>query len=41
MADHKGTIIGRELDECLVQWGIDRILIMTVDNASANDSALD
>jgi hypothetical protein len=39
--DHKGQTIARELEECLVEWGIHRILTISVDNASANDTAID
>ena len=39
--DHKGITIGRALKECLVKWGISRLLTITVDNASANKKALD
>ncbi|XP_059453467.1 zinc finger BED domain-containing protein RICESLEEPER 2-like [Corylus avellana] len=41
VSDHKGITIGRALEECLVEWGISRLLTITVDNASANDKALD
>jgi hypothetical protein len=41
VADHKGQKIVRELEECLVEWGIHRILTISVDNASANDTAID
>jgi hypothetical protein len=41
VSDHKGITIGRALKECLVEWGISRILTITVDNATANDKDLD
>jgi len=41
VADHKGQTIARELEECLVEWGIHRILTISVDNASANDTVID
>jgi hypothetical protein len=41
MPNHKGQTIARELEECLVEWGIHRILTISVDNASANDTTID
>jgi hypothetical protein len=41
VSDHKGITIGRALEECLVEWGISRLLTITVDNASTNKKALD
>ena len=38
--NHKGESIGKLLEECVVDWGLDKILTITVDNASANDSGL-
>lgn len=40
IADHKGATISRVLLECLTEWGIERIFTITVDNATANTSAL-
>ena len=37
---HKGDDIGKSLIKSLVDWGLDRIMTVTVDNASANDSAI-
>jgi hypothetical protein len=39
--DHKEETIGRELEECLLEWSIDRILTITVDNAISNDTPID
>jgi hypothetical protein len=39
--DHKGKTIGRELEECMFEWGIDRILTITVDNVTSNDTPID
>jgi hypothetical protein len=39
--DHKGQTIVKELEECLVERGIHRMLIISVDNASANETAID
>jgi hypothetical protein len=41
VSDHNGITIGRALEECLVEWDISRILTTIVDNATANDRALD
>ena len=38
--NHKGDTLGRAIEACLLDWGIDRILCITVDNASSNDTAL-
>ena len=38
--NHKGESISRLLEECLVEWGIEKILTITVDNASSNDAGL-
>ncbi|XP_068321455.1 zinc finger BED domain-containing protein RICESLEEPER 2-like [Pyrus communis] len=37
---HKGDDIGRCLEVCLNDWGIDKVFSITVDNASANDTAI-
>lgn len=39
--DHKGETIGRVVESCLHQWGIDHIFTITVDNASSNDVAIE
>ncbi|KAM2275962.1 hypothetical protein ACFXTI_034446 [Malus domestica] len=36
----RGDDIGRCLDVCLNDWGIDKVFSITVDNASANDTAI-
>ena len=33
--------IGREIEACMLEWGIDSIYTVTVDNATSNDGALD
>ena len=38
--DHKGATIAKTLEDCIFNWGIDKVFSITVDNASANDSAL-
>ncbi|KAF2310786.1 hypothetical protein GH714_017197 [Hevea brasiliensis] len=37
---HKGDAIGRSIETCLLEWGLDKIFIITVDNASSNDVAI-
>ncbi|KAJ8759334.1 hypothetical protein K2173_006854 [Erythroxylum novogranatense] len=37
---HKGEAIGMAVERCLIEWGIDSVLMMTVDNASSNDTAI-
>ncbi|XP_062086381.1 zinc finger BED domain-containing protein RICESLEEPER 2-like [Humulus lupulus] len=37
---HKGDFVGKELINCLNEWGISSIFAVTVDNASSNDAAL-
>ena len=34
--DHMGKTIGRKIDMCLREWGINGIFTLTVDNASSN-----
>jgi hypothetical protein len=41
VSDHKGQTIVKELEECLVEWGIHRMLTISVNNASANETAID
>ncbi|XP_019185292.1 PREDICTED: zinc finger BED domain-containing protein RICESLEEPER 1-like [Ipomoea nil] len=40
ISDHKGETFAKELENCLIDWGITKVFTITVDNASANDSAL-
>lgn len=37
---HRGEDIGKSLESCLAEWGIDKVLTITVDNASANNNAI-
>ncbi|KAF5441985.1 hypothetical protein F2P56_037063 [Juglans regia] len=39
--NHNGDTIGKHVESCLQDWGIDKILTVTVDNASSNDVAID
>jgi len=36
-SNHKGETIGQAIESCLLEWGIDNILTVTVDNASSNN----
>ncbi|GAB2275340.1 hypothetical protein Dimus_039124 [Dionaea muscipula] len=38
--DHRGEGIGQQLENVCKEWGIDKIMCITVDNASANDGAV-
>lgn len=40
IANHKGITIGKYVNKCLKEWGIDRVFTITVDNASSNDGAI-
>lgn len=37
---HKGDDIGKNLVKSLAEWGLDRVMTVTVDNASANDGGV-
>uniref|UniRef100_A0A803PZS8 Zinc finger BED domain-containing protein RICESLEEPER 2-like n=1 Tax=Cannabis sativa TaxID=3483 RepID=A0A803PZS8_CANSA len=37
---HKGELVGKELINCLNEWGISKVFAVTVDNTSSNDVAL-
>jgi hypothetical protein len=39
--NHKGETIGRVLETLLLEWGIDSIFMITVDNASSNDMCIE
>ncbi|GFZ13191.1 hypothetical protein Acr_23g0015760 [Actinidia rufa] len=38
--DHKGETIGRKIESLLLDWNIEGIFTLTVDNASSNDTTL-
>ena len=40
IVSHKGEDIGRAVEQCLRQWEISKVFTITVDNASANDVAV-
>ncbi|KAK2656611.1 hypothetical protein Ddye_009663 [Dipteronia dyeriana] len=38
---HKGETIGKIIESCLLDWGIEKVFTITVDNASTNKVAID
>ncbi|KAK9901918.1 hypothetical protein M0R45_001852 [Rubus argutus] len=40
IANHRGNTIGKLIETCLNEWRIFKVLTITVDNASSNDTAL-
>ena len=40
ISSHRGDAIGKAIEKCLRDWGIDRIFTVIVDNASSNDVAV-
>ncbi|KAK9196087.1 hypothetical protein WN943_004215 [Citrus x changshan-huyou] len=40
ISNHKGDGIGKLIENCLIDWGIEKLLTITVDNASANTLAI-
>ena len=41
ISGHTGKVIGRTVEKCLSTWDLKNILTVTVDNATANDVAID
>ena len=37
---HRGKDIEKSLENCLAEWGIDKVFTITVDNSSANNMQL-
>ncbi|KAG5253278.1 zinc finger BED domain-containing protein [Salix suchowensis] len=37
VSNHTGEIIGQVIENCLLEWGIDKLLTVTVDNTSSNN----
>ncbi|XP_074326787.1 zinc finger BED domain-containing protein RICESLEEPER 2-like [Apium graveolens] len=37
VANHKGDTIGKLIELCLLEWGIEKVFTVTMDNASTND----
>ena len=40
IVNHKGETIGKQIESCLHEWGIESVFTVTVDNASSNDVAI-
>lgn len=40
ISNHRGEIIGKAIEKCLNDWGIEKVMTITVDNASSNDTAI-
>ncbi|KAH7667126.1 Tam3-transposase (Ac family) protein [Dioscorea alata] len=40
ISSHKGVDIGQAIEKCLLEWGIDDVFTITVDNASSNDTVV-
>ncbi|XP_028768435.1 zinc finger BED domain-containing protein RICESLEEPER 2-like [Neltuma alba] len=38
--NHRGETIGKTIERCLSDWGIQNVFTITMDNATSNDSAL-
>ncbi|KAL4607447.1 hypothetical protein ACB092_09G175100 [Castanea dentata] len=38
--DHRGETIGRKIEMCLREWGVDGIFTLTVDNVSSNGTTI-
>ncbi|XP_057745420.1 zinc finger BED domain-containing protein RICESLEEPER 1-like [Arachis stenosperma] len=38
--NHKGDTVGRKIEKCLREWGIEKVFTITVDNATSNDGAI-
>ncbi|KAB1205139.1 putative AC transposase [Morella rubra] len=41
ITNHNGATIGKEIEECMNFWGIAKILTITVDNATNNDTTIE
>ncbi|XP_010677727.1 zinc finger BED domain-containing protein RICESLEEPER 2-like [Beta vulgaris subsp. vulgaris] len=40
ISSHKGEEIGKEVEKCLLDWELEKVFCITVDNASSNDTAI-
>uniref|UniRef100_A0A803MEM5 BED-type domain-containing protein n=1 Tax=Chenopodium quinoa TaxID=63459 RepID=A0A803MEM5_CHEQI len=40
ISSHRGDDIGKEIEKCLLDWGLEKVMCITVDNASSNDTAI-
>jgi hypothetical protein len=41
ISNHMGETIGRMIESSLIEWGIDSVVTITDDNASANDVGIE
>jgi hypothetical protein len=41
ISSHSGKEIGMTIERCLLDWEIDKVFTVTIDNASSNDLAID
>ena len=41
ISSHEGKEIGKMIEQCLVEWGIEKVMCISVDNASANKVAIE
>lgn len=37
VVSHKGSVLGKVVEKCLLDWGVDNILAITLDNATSNN----
>ncbi|XP_077211612.1 zinc finger BED domain-containing protein RICESLEEPER 1-like isoform X1 [Tasmannia lanceolata] len=40
ISSHKGEAIGQAVESCMIEWGIEKVCTITVDNASSNDTVV-
>ena len=40
IANHKGDTIGKLIESCLLEWHIEKVFTITMDNAKTNDAAM-
>ncbi|OAY60648.2 hypothetical protein MANES_01G057350v8 [Manihot esculenta] len=40
ISSHKSEEVGKAIETCLLEWGLDKVFIVTIDNASSNDVAI-
>ncbi|KAK0583224.1 hypothetical protein LWI29_034802 [Acer saccharum] len=40
IVDHKGDLIGKCIENVLIEWGIDKVFTITVDNETSNTTAI-
>jgi len=40
ISSHKGDELGKTVEKCLIEWEIENVFTITVDNANSNDKML-